>query len=296
MAEANKPEKLGFVRLYNTRLPLAAVEVQKPGALKGIGTMRHDISLVYVAHYCWEGGLLLVSQHIDDAPAGWLDREHTSPAMTSHVCATETAAVDRIVRMKGEAWENAHDRVEAAIGMCGPVSVTRYDADGVIQEDPKPNESEADIAAEYAQYGGKRPGMSKNEARLVKQLRADGAPDVQNISEDNDSASGFGDDLIDETTPEARGDVDGATGEELDAAESKFEDSRPLVYGKRTGKTRADAVAARKAELKGKARYNPIDQSTLKISVDAKSLKLTPETRQRISKFVEGVHRNAGVR
>ena len=55
-------------------------------------------------------------------------------------------------------------------------------------------------------------------------------------------------------------------------------------------------IAARKAELKGKARYNPIDQSTLKISVDAKSLKLTPETRQRISKFVEGVHRNAGVR
>ena len=137
MAEANKPEKLGFVRLYNTRLPLAAVEVQKPGALKGIGTMRHDISLVYVAHYCWEGGLLLVSQHIDDAPAGWLDREHTSPAMTSHVCATETAAVDRIVRMKGEAWENAHDRVEAAIGKYGPVSVTRYDADGVIQEDPE---------------------------------------------------------------------------------------------------------------------------------------------------------------
>lgn len=249
MAEANKPEKLGFVRLYNTRLPLAAVEVQKPGALKGIGTMRHDISLVYVAHYCWEGGLLLVSQHIDDAPAGWLDREHTSPAMTSHVCATETAAVDRIVRMKGEAWENAHDRVEAAIGKNKPVSVTRYDADGVIQEDLDPG------------------------------------PDVT-----------LRGDLIDETAPEERGDVDGATGEELDAAESKFEDSRPLVYGKRTGKTRADAVAARKAELKGKARYNPIDQSTLKISVDAKSLKLTPETRQRISKFVEGVHRNAGVR
>lgn len=144
MAEANKPEKLGFVRLYNTRLPLAAVEVQKPGALKGIGTMRHDIVLVYVAHYCWEGGLLLVSQHIDDSPAGWLDREHTSPAMTSHVCATETAAVDRIIRMKGESWENAHDRVEAAIGKYGPVSVTRYDADGVIQEDPEPESAEAE--------------------------------------------------------------------------------------------------------------------------------------------------------
>lgn len=150
MAEANKPEKLGFVRLYNTRLPLAAVEVQKPGALKGIGTMRHDISLVYVAHYCWEGGLLLVSQHIDDAPAGWLDREHTSPAMTSHVCATETAAVDRIVRMKGEAWENAHDRVEAAIGKNGLVSVTRYDADGVIQEDPEPEEHDVTLRGDPA--------------------------------------------------------------------------------------------------------------------------------------------------
>jgi len=150
MAEANKPEKLGFVRLYNTRLPLAAVEVQKPGALKGIGTMRHDIVLVYVAHYCWEGGLLLVSQHIDDAPAGWLDREHTSPAMTSHVCATETAAVDRIIRMKGDAWENAHDRVEAAIGKNKPVSVTRYDADGVIREDPEPEEHDVTLRGDPA--------------------------------------------------------------------------------------------------------------------------------------------------
>ena len=156
MAEANKPEKLGFVRLYNTRLPLAAVEVQKPGALKGIGTMRHDIRLVYVAHYCWEGGLLLVSQHIDDAPAGWLDREHTSPAMTSHVCATETAAVDRIVRMKGEAWENAHDRVEAAIGKNKPVSVTRYDADVEV-----PVWARAEVAylkAVASEFVFKRPG------------------------------------------------------------------------------------------------------------------------------------------
>jgi len=239
MAEANKPEKLGFVRLYNTRLPLAAVEVQKPGALKGIGTMRHDISLVYVAHYCWEGGLLLVSQHIDDAPAGWLDREHTSPAMTSHVCATETAAVDRIVRMKGEAWENAHDRVEAAIGKNKPVSVTRYDAYGVIQED-----SEL---------------VAPEPAKPI-------------IEQDGDSAS-YAPDDIDETTPEERGYVDGATGGELDAAESKFEDSRPLVYGKGTGKTRSDAIAERKAELdngpKAK-RAGTLGESTLTISVDGK--------------------------
>ena len=95
------------------------------------------------------------------------------------------------------------------------------------------------------------------------------APTKPIIEQDGDSAS-YAPDDIDETSPEERGDVDGATRDELDAVESKFEDSRPLVYGKGTGKTRADAVAARKAESKAKARYNPIDQSTLTISVDGK--------------------------
>lgn len=72
---------------------------------------------------------------------------------------------------------------------------------------------------------------------------------------------------------------------EIDALTAQLAEARAQI-----------AALTPRAELKGKARYNPIDQSTLKISVDAKSLKLTPETRQRISKFVEGVHRNAGVR
>lgn len=137
MAEANKQEKLGFVRLYNAHLPLAAVEIQNPSALKGIGTIRYDIGLVYVAHYCWEAGLLLVSQHIDEAPLGWIDREHVNAAMSSHACATETAAVDRIVQMKGEAWVHAHGRVVSAIIKHKPLRVIHYDADGVIQEDPE---------------------------------------------------------------------------------------------------------------------------------------------------------------
>lgn len=150
MAEANKQEKLGFVRLYNAHLPLAAVEIQNPSALKGIGTIRYDIGLVYVAHYCWEAGLLLVSQHIEDAPAGWIDREHVNAAMSSHACATETAAVDRIVQMKSEVWAHAHGRVKAAIIKHKPLRVVDYDADGVIQEDPEPEEHDVTLRGDPA--------------------------------------------------------------------------------------------------------------------------------------------------
>lgn len=236
MAEANKAEKLGFVRLYNATVPIANVFVQDPNKLPRLGEIEHNTHMMFVAHYCWEAGLLLVSSHVVDAPMGWLEDEDLRPRMTSHHCGTETSAVDRIVRMKREEWSKRCADVELAVYQHKPLRVTRYDADGVIQEDPKPAPGAVDVAP--------------------------------NISEDNDSASGYGDDLIDETAPEERGDVDGATGEELDAAESKFEDSRPLVYGKATGQTRADAVAARKAESKATARHNPLDQSMVTISVD----------------------------
>jgi len=50
------------------------------------------------------------------------------------------------------------------------------------------------------------------------------------------------------------------------------------------------------SETKPVPESSPIDDSTVTISVDAKAKSFTPETRRRISKFVQGVQRNAGVR
>lgn len=155
--DTNKPEKLGFVRLYNTRLPIAKVEVQHPNALRGIGTIKSEVNLSFIAHYCWEGKLLLVSEQIMGAPVDWLDKEHDSPRISSHACATETVAVDRIIRMKGEAWEQAHRRVESAIAKHKPLRAIRFDCDGVIQEDPEPEPGKAEESTVSIQVNGERP-------------------------------------------------------------------------------------------------------------------------------------------
>lgn len=138
MADNNKPEKLGFVRLYNALLPLAAVDVQDGNALKGIGLKRHEIQVEYICHYCWEASLLLVSRRIDGAPDGWLELDDTRARITSFPCATETAAVDRIVRVRSELWSQCDELVSAAIARHEPLHAKRYSANGEVIEAPTP--------------------------------------------------------------------------------------------------------------------------------------------------------------
>lgn len=144
MAEANKPEKLGFVRLYNTTAPIANVVLQDPNKLPRMGEIEHSIGMAFVAHYCWEAGLLLVAVHIVDAPNGWFEDTDLRARLTSYHCDTETSAVDRIIRMKREEWSKRCADVELAVYQHKPLRVTRYDADGVIQEDPAPEQAEAE--------------------------------------------------------------------------------------------------------------------------------------------------------